>query len=398
MDEEWNFDDIKPYGDHEVEGVIQRLMKEPVLFQVMKWVFPYFDNDDIKEMLSEIHSIDDFQQNISGPVFKLIAQKTTNGLSFNNMDNLEKDKAYLFLSNHRDIILDSALLNVSLMEKGYETTQIAIGDNLLRNPVIYDLVRINKNFIVNRDLHPKEMILVSRKLSNYIRKTITKDKTSIWIAHKEGRAKDGDDRTATGLIKMLSLSNPEDFEEGIEELNIVPMVVSYEYDPTDVFKANELLSKLHGGSYDKAPDEDFRSMIQGLTGHKGRVNITVGDSVNTELTKLKDIDNKNEKIRELTNSIDEKMHSLYKLWPTNYIAYDWLNGEREYSKEYTPIQRVAFKNYIRGRILNLLVNRKKLGHQREGLIRDARKILLEMYANPVANLKALNEAKTDIIL
>ena len=244
MIDDWDFEDIRPYQDHEVEATIERLKKEPRLLQVMEWVFPYFSTDDIMEMLTGINTIDEFQQNVSGPVFKLIAQRTTNGLSFKNMDYLEKDKAHLFLSNHRDIVLDSALLNVSLMEKGYETTQIAIGDNLLQNPLIFDLVRLNKNFIVNRDVNPREMIQVSKRLSNYIRKTVVEDNTSIWIAHKEGRSKDGDDRTAAGLIKMLNMSHAGEFEDGLQELNIVPMVVSYEYDPTDVFKANELLSIL----------------------------------------------------------------------------------------------------------------------------------------------------------
>ena len=161
----FDFEDLRPYTDQEVPAVIERLLQEPLLYEVMEWVYPGLDQADIQEMFEDVHTVDDFQQNISGPVFKVVTQMTTSGLSFTNMDVLDYGTPYLFLSNHRDIILDSALLNVSLMEKGHQTTQIAIGNNLLRNPLIYDLVRINKNFIVHRDINPREMLAYSQRLS-----------------------------------------------------------------------------------------------------------------------------------------------------------------------------------------------------------------------------------------
>ena len=380
----WDFTEIRPYSDEEVPAVIDRLIKEPLLYEMMEWVYPSFSNEDIAEMVREVKTVEDFQVNISGPAFKVVTQMTTSGLTFTNMDRIDPQTPYLFLSNHRDIILDSALLNVSLMEKGIPTTQIAIGNNLLQNPLIYDLVRVNKNFIVHRDTNPREMLLYSKRLSNYIRKTIVDERTSIWIAHKEGRSKDGNDRTASGLLKMLSLSAKGD-TDGMRELNIIPMVVSYEYDPCDLLKANELLSLRNTGGYEKKNGEDFNSMLKGIMGHKGGVNIAVGNPLNNSYEKVSQLDNKNDRIRELASIVDQKMHSLYKLWPTNYIAYDWLHGTKKYKSHYTPVQRVAFRNYVRGRVVKLMVARKKLGHQREGFMKQVRGIILQMYANPVIN-------------
>lgn len=395
-----NFEDIRPFTDEEVKLAIPRILGEPKFYQMMNWVFPNFTEDDIKGMFTDINSIEDFQLYVSGPAFKVIAQRTISGLTFSNMGRIKTDKPYLFLSNHRDIVLDSSLLNMSLLERGYPTTQIAIGDNLLKNEIIYDLVRINKNFIVHRDTNPREALMVSKRLSNYIRKTIIEDEKSIWIAHKEGRAKDGDDRTASALLKMLNLSNDtKSLEKGLKNLRIIPTVVSYEYDPTDIIKANELLTIQQSGTYEKDEKEDFYSMIKGITGHKGRVNIAVGKTINKELKSIKNISNRNEKLRELSKLIDQRMHLLYHLWPNNYIAYDWLNSSNKYKVQYSPIQKITFKNYIRGKILGLWINRKKQGHPRDGFTKQAREILLKMYSNPVVNKeKALESKIIDVIL
>ncbi|MFK7755686.1 MAG: 1-acyl-sn-glycerol-3-phosphate acyltransferase [Flavobacteriales bacterium] len=393
-----DFEDIRPYTDAEVPAVIERILNEPLLYDVMEYVYPNLSRVDIHEMMSGITTVKEFQEEISGPSFKEVAQKTTSGLTFTNMNELEKDQAYLFLSNHRDIILDSALLNVSLLEKGYNTTQIAIGSNLLKNSIISDVVRINKNFIVQRDVNAREILPSSQKLSNYIRKTLLEDNTSIWIAHKEGRSKDGDDRTASGLLKMLTLSGDESVEENLRALNIRPMVVSYENDPTDIMKAIEIMCVKVNGSYEKHPLEDYKSMMTGLMGHKGKVNITVCAPINSKLDDLKKITNKNDKIKELATHIDHEMHKSFKLWPTNYIAYDLLNGGREFSNEYNRIQRVAFRRYITQRVLKLMVVRKKVNLPREGFQKMAREVLLQMYAFPVVNYKeAIAEVEENIL-
>ena len=393
----YDFEDIRPFRDDEVEAAIQRILEEPLLYDVMDFIYPSLSRVDILEMMSEIKTVKQFQEEISGPCFKEVAQKTTSGLTFTNMNELEKDNAYLFLSNHRDIILDSALLNVSLLEKGYNTTQIAIGSNLLKNSIISDIVRVNKNFIVNRDINPRDLLPASQRLSNYIRKTIEADNTSIWIAHKEGRSKDGDDRTASGLLKMLTLSGDESIEKSLLKLNIRPMVVSYENDPCDVMKAAEIMSKRVNGSYEKHPLEDYKSMTVGLKGHKGKVNITVCPTITEKIYDLKKIDNKNDKIKELAAHIDQEMHKHFKLWPTNFMAYDLLHGGREFSNEYNPIQRIAFRRYMTQAVLKLVVVRKKLKLPREGFQKMAREVLLQMYAFPVQNWKEATAEKEQSI-
>ena len=393
-----DFEDIRPFRDDEVESAIQRILEEPLLYDVMAFIYPSLSRVDILEMMSEIKTVKQFQEEISGPCFKEVAQKTTSGLTFTNMNELDKDEAYLFLSNHRDIILDSALLNVSLLEKGYNTTQIAIGSNLLKNSIISDIVRLNKNFIVNRDVNPRDLLPASQRLSNYIRKTIEEDNISIWIAHKEGRSKDGDDRTASGLLKMLTLSGDESIEKSLLKLNIRPRVVSYENDPCDIMKAAEIMSKRINGSYEKHPLEDYKSMTVGLKGHKGNVNIAVCPPITDKINELTKIENKNDKIKELAAHIDREMHKHFKLWPSNYIAYDLLYGGREFGNEYNQIQRIAFRRFMTQALLKLMVVRKKLNLPREGFQKMAREVLLQMYAFPVQNWKEATAAKEESIL
>jgi hypothetical protein len=385
----FDFSTMRPYNDAELQAAIDRMVQEPLLIKMMKWVYPGLRKAEILNMIQEVRNVQQFQEEISAPAVKVITQMTTSGVSFTNESEIEPEKAYLFISNHRDIILDSALLNVSLIERGIPTTEIAIGDNLLKLQLVRDIVRCNKNFIVSRDINAKEMLYYSLRMSNYIRHTITEKKTSIWIAQREGRSKDGDDRTATGLLKMFTLSSKDQPEDALVELNLRPMCVSYEFDPCDLLKTNELMHIRHFGKYEKKPGEDFHSMVTGLTGHKGKVNICVGRPLNQAFEKMRLITNKNEKFRILSEAIDEEMHRIYHLWPNNYIAYDLLHGNREYKDKYSNIQRIAFANYIRGHVLKLALSRKKSGIPSENFNSTAREILLQMYANPVINKRKL---------
>jgi len=385
-----NFDSIRPYNDEELKLAIERILLVPEFYKMMKWVYPGLSKSSIQRMMREVRTVDEFQSEISGPAFKMAIQTTTSGLSFTNFESLSKERSYLFLSNHRDIILDSAILNVSLLEKGFKSTQIAIGDNLLRQKVIEDIVRSNKNFIVNRNVSAKEIFYYSQRLSNYIAKTIDQDNTSIWIAQREGRSKDGDDRTATGLLKMFAMSG-ENIENTLVKLNIIPMAVSYEYDPCDLLKTNELMHLKQFGEYEKKSGEDFLSMLKGITGHKGHVNITMGNSLNDDIDFMRSIVNKNEKYRYLTAAIDKQMHQIYHLWPTNYIAYDLLNGTKDFRDHYSQIQKIAFNNYIRANAFKLSLNRKKTKLPKENFLSNAKEIMLQMYANPVLNSKTNQE-------
>jgi hypothetical protein len=386
-----NFDSIRPYNNEELKSALERILQEPLFYKMIRWVYPGLSKNAIHSMLKGVNSVDEFQSEISGPAFKRVIEMTTSGLSFTNFQTLDRTKAYLFLSNHRDIILDSALLNVSLLEEGHRTTQIAIGDNLLQHKVVEDIVRANKNFIVNRNVSSKEVYYYSLRLSNYIHKTIHADNTSIWIAQREGRSKDGDDRTATGLLKMFAMSGGNEIEETLKSLSIVPMAVSYEYDPCDLLKTNELMHLKIFGSYEKKKNEDVHSMLTGITGHKGRVNISVGEPLTPYLDQMKEIQNKNEKYRFLTQAIDREMHRIFKLWPTNYIAYDLLMGTKEYKEHYSNIQKIAFGNYIRANVFRLSLHRKKTTLPKQGFTQLAREIMLQMYANPVINRREMEK-------
>ena len=388
----FNFDTIRPYTNEELKPAVDRILQEPLFYKMIRWVYPGLSKTAIHAMLKGVTSVDEFQSEISGPAFKRVIEMTTSGLSFTNIQNLDRSKAYLFLSNHRDIILDSALLNVSLLEEGHRTTQIAIGDNLLQHKVVEDIVRANKNFIVNRNVSSKEVFYYSLRLSNYIQKTIKEDNTSIWIAQREGRSKDGDDRTATGLLKMFAMCGGGEIEETLKSLSMIPMAVSYEYDPCDLLKTNELMHLKVFGAYEKKKGEDVHSMLTGITGHKGRVNISVGEPLTPFIEEMKGIQNKNEKYRFLTQAIDREMHRIFKLWPTNYIAYDLLMGTKEYKDEYSNIQKIAFGNYIRANVFRLALNRKKTQFPKEGFNALAREIMLQMYANPVINRREMEKS------
>jgi hypothetical protein len=392
-----DYSTMRPYTDDELRAAIQRMIAEPLLIKMMKWVYPGLRKAEIIQMFEEIQRVQQFQEEISAPAVNVITQMTTSGVSFTNESSIEPDQAYLFVSNHRDIILDSALLNVSLIERNIPTTEIAIGDNLLKLPLVRDIVRCNKNFIVSRDVNAKEMFYYSLRMSNYIRHTITEKNTSIWIAQREGRSKDGDDRTATGLLKMFTMSSEDGIEDGLSQLNIRPMCVSYEFDPCDLLKTNELLHIKLIGKYEKKPGEDFHSMVTGLTGHKGRVNITVGKDLEDVYQRMRSITNKNEKIKVLSEAIDDEMHRIFHLWPNNYIAFDLLHGTRDYKDKYSNIQRIAFVNYIRGHVLKLALSRKRQGLPAENFNTYAREILLQMYANPVINMRNLERENTSPI-
>jgi Acyltransferase len=390
----FNYDSIRPYSDRELQEAVVRILQEPLFYKMIRWVYPGLSKTAIQSMLTNVKSVNEFQSEVSGPAFKRVIEMTTSGMSFTNIQSLDRSKAYLFLSNHRDIILDSALLNVSLLEEGYRTTQIAIGDNLLSHKVVEDIVRSNKNFIVNRNVSSKEVYHYSMRLSNYIRKTLSEDGDSIWIAQREGRSKDGDDRTATGLLKMFAMSGGNEIENALKPLAMIPMAVSYEYDPCDILKTNELMHIKQLGHYEKKKGEDVLSMLTGITGHKGRVDISVGSSLDGIIDQMRSIQNKNEKYRFLTQEIDREMHRIYKLWPTNYIAYDLLMGTRDYKEHYSNIQKIAFGNYVRANVFKLSLNRKKTVLPKEGFTAMAREIMLQMYANPVINRQEIEKPTT----
>lgn len=380
MTKELEFESIRPYQDHEIQKVFERLKKETSFIELIGFLYPELPPQKFIDKLMKIKTIRQFQQEVISPYVKEIIKNTTKGITSEGLEYLNPNEAYLYISNHRDIILDPAILNIILFEKGFDTTEIAIGDNLLIYPWITDLVKLNRTFIVKRNLPVRQMMESSTLLSKYIRHTITQVGHSIWIAQREGRSKDGNDRTQLSLLKMLNISGKnESVAENFKELKIVPVSISYEYDPCDYLKALELQHKRDNPDYVKTPDDDLKHMGAGLRGRKGRVHFAFGQPIcGNEFDKLKELQNKNEKFEFLARLIDEHVHENYKLWPGNLIAWDMLNANDEYRHKYTPEEKETFLNYIEEHLNRI-----------EGDKEFLRKTLFEMYANPVANKREL---------
>ena len=279
MSSDTAYDDIRPYRDEEYPSVIGHMLDSPTSDLLISTVFPELPVDLIKEQLKGISTIKEFQENVIHEALLEILNRTTTAVTRSGLENVNKDEAYLFISNHRDIVLDPSVLNSAIIEVGLEAAEIAIGDNLLQTPWVKDLARLNKSFIVKRNLSVRELMIASRHLSNYIHETIVKRHQCVWIAQREGRAKDGDDRTQAGVLNMLGMSAEEGLREHYANLNIVPVSISYEHDPCDVDKARSLYSLKYFGGYTKEKNEDNLAMRKGILGDKGNVHIHLGKPI-----------------------------------------------------------------------------------------------------------------------
>lgn len=325
--------------------------------------------------LKQITTVDEFQAQFILPFLDQLIKTTTEGVSASGLENLDNQHSYLFMSNHRDIILDSALINVKLHEHGIETTEIAIGDNLLIYDWITDLVKLNKSFVVRRNLPIRQQMEASGTLSTFIRESIVNKHQNIWIAQREGRSKDGDDQTQGSVLKMLNLSGNNELIQNFEELNIIPVSISYELDPCDYLKAHQALLKSSDPNYQKSPAEDLIHMSTGLRGRKGRVHLSFGSPIKNEIENINDL-GKNAQITAIAEAIDNQIHSHYKLWPCNYIAFDAINNSNQFAAEYTQAEHDEFIEYINEHISRI-----------ENLTDEdfVLKNILNMYANPVVN-------------
>lgn len=340
------FDDIAPIHDHEVKDALKELVNDPWFTQAVKFIFSSMDWDTFSEQLLKIDTKFEFQSKIISPFIWSVVDKTATSSNIDGFENMDINKQYLYLSNHRDIVLDAGLLNIMLHKQGFNTTEIAIGDNLLVYPWIRTLVRLNKSFIVQRGVSVRQMLEVSRHLSEYIHYAIREKKESIWLAQREGRAKDSNDRTQGSLLKMLSLA-PEDanFIDSLKELNIIPLSISYEYDPCDYLKAQEFQLKRDNPEYKKTQRDDLTNMETGLMGFKGNIHFQFGKQINEELELLRGADRK-QQVELAANCIDAEIHKNYKIYPCNYIAYDLLENTNRFKDKYTQEEEIAFKEYV----------------------------------------------------
>lgn len=375
------FDAIRPFYDAEVNEAIRSSLNHPMMKAIMDFTFPDVDSEVWKEQLRRTHSIRDFQCNFIYQSVQKVLEKSSEGLTTSGFEKLEKNTSYLFISNHRDIILDTSLLNVCLFDHGLVMTASAIGDNLVKRDFMNTLAKLNRNFLVQRGLSPRELLQSSNLLSEYIGQLLLRENRSVWIAQREGRTKDGNDATHTGVLKMLAMGSDEkNAMDYFKKIKIVPVSISYEYDPTDALKMPQLMAEAKAETYVKEKNEDFITLLSGIIGQKKRIHIHVGDVLNSELDQIAaENDNTNKQVQALAQVIDDSILQSYKLWPTNYIAYDLLNNTNEYASHYTEDEKSLFE-----RRLELKIDCEN-EIMREGF--------LNMYANPVVNKSKYTNAR-----
>jgi 1-acyl-sn-glycerol-3-phosphate acyltransferase len=377
---EYNFDDIRPYTDKEVKEKVRLMVKDPVFDRVLMHLFKVRPKVEIvKLQLRNMRSIKQLQGSFVYDLLRWIINKTSDGLTYRGLENLDEKKSYLFISNHRDIILDAALLNYLIFESGMNTTQIAIGNNLLLYDWIKHAVKLNRSFIINRDKTARELLESSKKVSHYIRKSIIEDNLSVWIAQREGRTKDGNDKTQLSVLKMLNMSNKSSFAEGMNELNIVPVSISYEIEPCGLAKMKELIKKEHYKQM-KTSKDDLKSMSMGMFNPKGRMRFVFGDPIQVDNSEAKTAEQKNQLVQKLADEIDRQVYLNYKLWPNNYIAYDLLTQEDDFRHKYTPEEKKNFEMMIQQAMIHI-----------DFPITDIRERFLKLYANPVINKLKVSE-------
>ena len=374
-----DFEDIRPYTNEELPHVLAKLTDEPAIAGMIEKYFPQMEVGPFMQVLKQLKTIKEFQSEVISGIVELIIKETAEGLSYDGLDQLDPNKAYLFVSNHRDIVQDSALINYILNKEKFETARIAIGINLLSKPWITHLVKLNKSFVVKRDLPRNEMYAASLQLSSYIRHSITQDSESVWIAQREGRSKDGDDRTHGGLVNMLGMSKDDCIADHFNNLQIVPVSISYEFDPCDSLKLPELYATHREEVYQKKPDEDYNSMRTGLTGKNGRIHISFGTPI-SNVPKVSPEFKKNEVINFLVNEIDRQIHQNYFMWPSNYIALDLLENSNTQESNYTTTEKENFEKRMKVALSAV-----------DGEEKVLTELYLKIYANPLIN--QLSEAR-----
>lgn len=367
------FDAIRPFYDSEVNEALHDVIHHPMMKTLMNFTFPEVEDDVWKEQLKKTHSIRDFQCNFIYQSVQKILERSSEGLTTSGFEHLEKNTAYLFISNHRDILLDTTLLNATLFEHGFVMTASAIGDNLVKKSFLKILAKLNRNFLVQRGLTPREMLQSSKLLSEYIGQLLLHENRSVWIAQREGRTKDGNDATNPGVLKMLGMASDEpQLMDYFKKIKIVPVSISYEYDPTDVLKMPQLMAEANNEIYIKEKNEDFMNILSGVLGQKKRIHIHVGKVLDKEIdTIVAENDNANKQVLALAQVIDDAILSNYKLWPTNYVACDILNKTNKYSHLYTDNEKSLFMRRLEMRI----------DHDNPVALEG----FLAMYANPVQN-------------
>ena len=373
-----DFDAIRPFEPEELPASYDRLVANPQFRAVVGMLYPQVPFEALEKKMRACNTSMEFQLAFCYDFLEMLMAKASLGLDI-DVEAIDVSKRFTFVSNHRDIVLDSALLDKLLVDAGFKTTcEIAIGDNLLSLPWVKDLVRINKSFIVERSLQPREMLLASKRLSEYMHFVIQEKNDNVWIAQREGRAKDSDDRTQPAILKMMAMGGTGTPSERLQQLHIVPLSISYEFDPCDFLKAREFQLRRDNPEWKKGKNDDVVSMQTGIMGFKGHVHYHCAPCIDEYLQQLPADSPKTEFFDIVAAHIDSEIHRNYRLYPSNYIAADMLDGT-SFAKEgkYTEADRQQFEAYLQGQLNKIDLADKDIPFLRERM--------LTMYANPLRN-------------
>lgn len=378
------FESISPYTDAEASEALGKLADYPLVGQFSKQFFPEESPDYLKDVLKSIRTIDQFQVLVMQKFVRWVIDHKAHNFSYDGIANVSSEKKFLALSNHRDIILDPAITQLILHTNGLPMTEIAVGDNLITNKAIEYLIRSNRMIKVVRGISARELYLSSQLLSKYIRLNITEGRSSIWLAQRQGRTKNGYDITEQGLLKMLDMSGSNDFQQNFMELNITPMSISYEIEPCDILKARELvISRKH--KYVKKDGEDLNSIVVGIMQDKGNIHLNIGKPLTAdEIAEAAKCD-KNDRYQLIRHAVDVRVIEGYKLWKNNYIAYDIANHTFKYAEHYGQEDLEKFVSYMEHQLDTV---EKEINRE------DLRRIFLDIYANPVVTKELLKKERT----
>ena len=372
---EFNFEAVRPYNDSEVPAALRSITQDPFFPMVVNYCLPNANIDEVTGALLQIKTVDDFQTRVMYPAIQAVISKTTDGVSLDGFDKIDNHKRHIFIANHRDIALDSALLDLLLYEHKIKTCQITFGSNLMKGNLVINLGKLNKMFRIIRGGNIKDFYRNSLEVSAYMRYVVTELDESVWIAQRNGRTKDGNDKTEMGVLKMFSLSSEKAFVDNFDELSITPVAVSYEYEPCDFLKTAELyISRLQ--KYVKGENEDLNSILTGIKQKKGKVHLAVTEPISRKELEMCDEKEKNEKMVALASLIDQRIYKSYKLFKTNYIAYDILQGGNAFADCYSADDRKDFITYMNDGLAKIGIEADRS---------DLEQIFLRIYANPVVN-------------
>ena len=378
--QEYNFSDIAPYDDSEFHSKMENLVKEPGFLHAVNYTMP---PEDVPALIDELLKFDnkyDFQTQVMFPFLEMLAKTTTSGITLGGVKYLNPSMSYTFITNHRDIVLDASFLNLAFLRKGYPTSEVAIGNNLLIFDWISDLVRLNKSFIVKRNTGLREGLEAAKKLSAYIHYCILEKHEAVWIAQREGRAKDSSDHTQESLIKMLAIAGQGQFIDKLKEINLMPVSISYEYDPNDYLKVREFLMKRRNPDFKKSQRDDLFSMETGLLQFKGKVHFQLTPRINSKLDQIGDFSDNNKAAKHVGCIIDQAIHRSYEIFEINYIAFDLLHNTQRFSRKYTPEKKEEIMAYF-NRQLDKVDLPDITSEERDYM----REMILTMYSNPLRN-------------